>query len=136
MNTQTASVYKKVDCVWWMLKLTYGIVPIVAGLDKFGIDFITHWSKYIAPQALTMTGISPTHIVYLAGIIEVVAGIIVLSKWTRFGAYLVAAWLLLIVVNLLMLGGVKDIAVRDIVIAIGGIALGMLTEVREELQKS
>lgn len=136
MNAQNASVYKKVDCTWWMLKLTYGLVPIVAGLDKFGIDFITNWSKYIPPQVLSMSDMSPTHFVYLVGLIEVVAGIIVLSKWTRFGAYLVAAWLLLIAVNLLMIGGLIDIAIRDVVIAIGGIALGNLTKIREEMHRS
>ena len=132
MNGASAQLnVKKVNNVWHMLKLTYGLVPIVAGLDKFGFDFITHWAQYLNPMITNAIPLSTSHLLFLVGAIEIIAGIIVLSKWTRFGGYLVAVWLLVIVVNLVTMGKFYDIAVRDIVISIGAVALSMLTEARE-----
>jgi hypothetical protein len=67
---------------------------------------------------------------HIVGVIEIVAGIVVLSRFTRFGAYLVSAWLAAIGVNLLTTGTYLDVAVRDIVMAIGAFTLAKLTELR------
>lgn len=133
MNGTTENVASKINNTWWMLKVTYGLVPIVLGIDKLGIGFITSWTKYVAPQIAALLPISVPHFVYLVGIIEIIAGLIVLSHWTKWGAYIVIAWLGVIVVNLLMIGGLVDIAARDIVIAIGAIALVQLTDIKNSL---
>ena len=115
---------------WWALRLTYGLVPIVAGLDKF-THILTDWTQYLSPLATRVLPFSPTTFMYLVGIIEIAAGILVLSKFTRVGAYVVSAWLAAIVLNLLTTGQYFDIAVRDAVMAIGAFTLAKLTEVRE-----
>lgn len=122
---------KKLDASWWLLRLTYGIVPIVAGVDKF-FNLLTDWTGYISPLALRVIPFSGQTFMHIAGVIEIVAGLIVLSKWTRIGAYIVSAWLVCIALNLLSSGRFYDVAVRDIVMAIGSFCLAKLSEVREE----
>lgn len=112
---------------WWALKLAFGVVPIVAGLDKF-FNLLTNWEQYLSP--LIAHSISPTTFMHAVGIIEVVAGLLVLSKLTRVGAYVVAAWLVGIALNLLTTGHYFDIAARDLVMAVGAFTLGRLSEVR------
>jgi uncharacterized membrane protein YphA (DoxX/SURF4 family) len=113
---------------WWILRVAYGVVPIVAGLDKF-TNLLTDWTQYLSPLALRVLPLSATTFMYIVGIIEIAAGILVLSKLTRIGAYVVSAWLAAIAVNLL-LTGYFDIAVRDLVMAIGAFTLAKMTEVR------
>lgn len=112
---------------WWALKLAFGVVPIVAGLDKF-FNLLTDWKQYLSPW---IAGIIPASAFMQAvGVIEIVAGILVLSKLTRIGAYVVAVWLVGIAVNLLTTGHFLDIAARDVVMAVGAFALARLSEVR------
>jgi uncharacterized membrane protein YphA (DoxX/SURF4 family) len=115
---------------WWALKLAYGIVPIVAGVDKF-TNLLTDWKQYLSPLAVRTLPFSPATFMHLVGVIEIVAGVIVLSKLTRLGAYLVTIWLLAIALNLISTGHWFDIAVRDLTLAVGAFALAKLTEVRE-----
>jgi uncharacterized membrane protein YphA (DoxX/SURF4 family) len=103
MNGVSKPSEVKLHTTWFILKLTYGIVAIVAGVDKF-FNLIVHWEQYVSPMVKSMLPISLTHFMYLVGIIEIIAGIIVLSNFTRWGAYIVIAWLLIIVVNLLSMG--------------------------------
>lgn len=112
---------------WWALKLAFGVVPIVAGLDKF-LNLLTNWEQYLSP--LVSRVVPATSFMHMVGIIEIVAGLIVLSKWTRLGAYVVAVWLVGIVLNLLTTGHYFDIAARDAVMAVGAFTLGRLSEVR------
>jgi uncharacterized membrane protein YphA (DoxX/SURF4 family) len=116
----------KVETTWWTLRLTYGLVPIVAGLDKF-TNILVEWEQYLSPFAARILPVSPTAFMYAVGVIEIIAGALVLSRLTRFGAYLVSAWLIGIAVNLVM-AGYYDIAVRDTVMAIGAFSLARLTE--------
>jgi uncharacterized membrane protein YphA (DoxX/SURF4 family) len=109
---------------YWALRLTFGLIPIVAGADKF-FNLITYWPKYIAPQAAEMLPMSGQTFMYAVGVIEIVAGLLVLSPMVRAGAYIVGAWLLAIAANLVM-GGFYDIAVRDVAMAVGAFALGQL----------
>lgn len=118
---------------WWALKLAFGVVPVVAGLDKF-FNLLTNWEQYLSPLVARM--VPATGFMYAVGIIEVVAGLLVLSKWTRLGAYIVAAWLVGIALNLLTTGHYFDIAARDVVMAVGAFALGRLSEVRAEARAS
>jgi uncharacterized membrane protein YphA (DoxX/SURF4 family) len=112
---------------WWALKLAFGVVPIVAGLDKF-FNLLTDWEQYLSP--LVARFISATTFMHVVGLIEIAAGLLVLSKLTRVGAYVVAAWLVGIAVNLLTTGHYFDIAARDVVMAVGAFTLGRLSEVR------
>jgi len=110
------------------LKLVYGIVPIVAGLDKF-TNLLVQWDKYIAPAVAKILPFSGHTLMYIVGIIEIVAGIGVLTpRWTRVFAIIVGIWLLGIALNLI-LAGFYDIAVRDIVMAVSAFCLARLSAV-------
>ena len=108
-----------------LLKFTYGLVPIVAGLDKF-TNLLTDWSQYLAPWMTSMLPFSPETFMMIVGVTEIVAGLLVLFK-TDLGAYVVSAWLLAIALTLLSSGKFLDVAVRDIVMAIGAFSLANLT---------
>ena len=114
--------------VYRTLKLVFGIVPIVAGLDKF-TNLLVDWSKYIAPAFASMLPFSGRTFMYIVGVIEIVAGLGVLAtRWTRTFAIIVGIWLLCIAVDLL-LGRFYDIAVRDVVMAISAFCLARLAAV-------
>ena len=119
---------KLVDSVWWTFRLSFGLVPVVAGLDKF-FNLLTFWPKYVAPVLTGALPVTPQHFMYAVGVIEIVAGLaVLLSPWTKLFAYVVAAWLAGIAFNLIA-GGFYDIAVRDLVMAISAISLARLTDV-------
>lgn len=108
------------------LKLTFGLVPIVAGLDKF-TNLLTNWSDYLG----TFKGSLPVEamtFMKIVGIIEIVAGIIVLVR-PLFGAFIVMAWLIAIALELLVCTHFYDVAVRDLVMAIGAYTLAQLTKI-------
>lgn len=109
-----------------LLKLVFGFVPIVAGLDKFA-NVLTTWSKYLNPAVARV--IPPELFMRVVGVVEIVAGVLVLSKLGRIGAYLVSFWLLCIVVNLVTMGQYLDVAVRDLVMACGAFALAELSQI-------
>jgi len=109
-----------------LLKLTFGIVPIVAGLDKF-TNLLTHWENYIHPGIAGMIPFAPHTFMMIVGVIEIIAGIIVLAK-PAIGGYIVAAWLTLIALTLLASGNYLDVAVRDLVMAIGAFSLARIAK--------
>ncbi len=112
------------------LRLCYGLVPVVAGADKF-TNLLTDWSQYL-PEALSgMLPFEAGVFMMIVGVIEIVAGLAVLTKFTRLGGYVVMAWLLLIAVNVAV-AGYLDIAVRDIVMALGAYTLAGLAAYRGE----
>ena len=117
------------DTPWLTLRLTYGLVPIVAGLDKF-TNILTDWTQYLSPQILRIVPVSGSTFMHAVGIIEIVAGVLVLSRFTRFGAYLVSAWLVAVAASLVSTGKYFDVAVRDAVMAVGAFTLARLTERR------
>jgi hypothetical protein len=117
---------------WNLLRYSYGAVILLAGLDKlFATNLITAWPKYISPFVASMLPVSTPVFLGAMGIIEVVVAVLMLTLYPRIAAYLSVAWLLLISINLLMLGLV-DIAIRDILLAIGAVVLAELTVVIEE----
>ncbi len=122
----------KLNTMWIFSKYVYGLVPIVIGLDKF-FFFIVDWNIYVSPYAASI--IPVMYLVPAVGVIEIVAGLLILTHWTRFGAYLVAAWIGMVIVNLFMIGGLYDIILRDVAIAFGYIMFGMLTELKETAQQ-
>ncbi|HEX2163113.1 MAG TPA: hypothetical protein VHM02_04125, partial [Thermoanaerobaculia bacterium] len=116
MDSRSATVYK---ALW----LTFGIVPIVAGLDKF-TEILTEWTQYLADPIAGLLPFSPETFMAIVGVIEIVAGVLVFVK-PRLGGLVVAAWLVAIALNLL-LAGYYDIAVRDLVMAVAAWGMSQL----------
>ena len=114
------------DSIWWTLRVVFGVVPIVAGLDKF-TNILTNWGHYIAPAFAKLIPMSPHGFMMLVGVIEIVAGIgVLLTPWTKVFAWIVAIWLACIAINLIA-AGYYDIAVRDLVMAITSACLARMT---------
>lgn len=118
-----------VQLVKKVLKYTYGLVPIIAGLDKF-TNILTDWSQYISSG---LSGIIPFEagtFMMIVGIIEIIAGILVFLK-PKTGAFVVMGWLIAIALTLILSGDFLDIAVRDLVMAVGAFSLAKLSEEKE-----
>ena len=109
-----------------VLRLGFTVAPIIAGLDKF-LGLLTNWDKYLPAGVSGTLGVAPHTFMMVAGAIEIVAGVLVAVN-PRFGGYLVSAWLCLIIVNLLIVGGFLDVALRDLGLAMGAFALAKLAE--------
>ena len=123
----------KFNTIWTVSRYFYGLVPILIGADKF-FFFIVNWNIYVSTYAASM--IPPMYLVPGIGIIEIVAGLMILTRWPRLGAYLVAAFIGIIIINLFMIGGLLDIILRDAAIIFGYVMFGMLTELKETSQPS
>jgi hypothetical protein len=108
-----------------LLHLAFVVAPIVAGLDKF-FNFLVNWNQYLAPAAARMLGGYRHDFMLAVGLIEIIAGIGVALK-PRIFAYVVAIWLFAIIINLLMVGSYYDIALRDLGLLLGAVALGRLS---------
>ena len=111
------------------LKLTFSIVPIVAGLDKF-TNLLTNWTDYLGNNK-SMIPFDPMTFMKVVGVIEIIAGIIVFIR-PLAGAYIVMAWLICIAVQLIVGGHYFDVAVRDLVMAIGAYTFAQLTRMQSE----
>jgi uncharacterized membrane protein YphA (DoxX/SURF4 family) len=108
-----------------ILKYTYGLVPVVAGIDKF-TNLLTNWKDYLSASVTNMLPFSAETYMSIVGVIEIAAGLLVLFK-PRIGAMVVMAWLVAIALNLIIGGHYYDVAVRDLVMAIGAFALAKLS---------
>jgi uncharacterized membrane protein YphA (DoxX/SURF4 family) len=120
---------QRVNQAWAGLRIVFGVVPVVAGLDKF-FNLLTHWEQYLSPIATRVLPIGAPAFMRAVGVVEIVVGLLVLTRWTRIGAYLASAWLVLIALNLVTTGHFLDIAARDLGLAVGAFALARLDEVR------
>jgi uncharacterized membrane protein YphA (DoxX/SURF4 family) len=116
-----------------ILRIGFTVAPIVAGLDKFA-NLLADWSKYLAPVIPKTLGVAPETFMRGVGVIEILAGILV-AALPRYAAYVVAAWLAAIIVNLLVLGEYLDVALRDLGLMLGAIALGRLAQGVHEWKK-
>jgi uncharacterized membrane protein YphA (DoxX/SURF4 family) len=116
---------------WWALRIGLGVGPIITGIDKY-FNKLADWGMYLSPIATRVLPVSAATLMHVIGVVEIVAGLIVLSKWTKIGSYIVMFWLLGIAVNLLTTGMFYDLAMRDVEIAVGAFALSQLTAFREE----
>jgi hypothetical protein len=109
-----------------ILRFGFTVAPILAGLDKF-FGLLVNWDQYLPSFVNNMVGGHGHSLMYLVGVIEVIAGLGVWFK-PRIFAYVVAGWLFLIIINLLMIPGFYDVALRDLGLALGALALGRLSQ--------
>ena len=121
---------KALDHLYMPLRLCFGLVPVVAGADKF-TNLLTDWTKYLPGYTAEMLPISASGFMMVVGVIEIVAGVAVLTALPRLGAWVVAAWLVLIA-GAVASAGYYDIAVRDLVMALGAYTLAGVAAIRGE----
>jgi len=121
---------RSLDPIYTPLRLCYGLVPIAAGADKF-FNLLTDWTKYLPQTVTQVVPLSPHAFMMIVGVVEIVAGLAVLTVLPRLGAYIVALWLVLIA-GAVTLAGFYDVAVRDLVMALGAFTLGSLAALRGE----
>ena len=125
----------RLDRAWWALRIGLGVGPFLAGLDKY-FNLLTNWTAYISPLALKILPFNSQTVMHIVGVIEMIVGLAILTKWTRVGANVASAWLLAIAINLVSTGMFFDVAVRDVEIALAAFVLARMTEVRSEALQS
>ena len=131
-STQSIPAARRVENDWSnpveqayrALQIGFIAAPLLAGLDKF-VGLLTDWSQYLWPPLADLVGLSPGTFMGVVGVVEIGAAVVVAVN-PRFGGYLVAGWLVGIILNLVLLGGFWDIALRDLGLAIGAFALARL----------
>ena len=131
MNTTTnqlhaASTSSPAYQAYWILHVGFTVAPILAGLDKF-FHVLVNWDQYLPGVVANASPIQPHMLMLIVGVIEVVAGIGVWFK-PRIFAYIVAAWLGVIIINLLLIPGYFDIALRDFGLFLAALALARLSQ--------
>lgn len=120
----------RLDSAWWALRIGLGGAAFLAGLDKF-FNLLTNWEMYLSPLAERLLPVSGTTFMHIAGVIEMIVGLAILTRWTRIGGYVAMIWLVLIAVELISTGTFFDVAVRDLLMAIAAYTLARLTEARQ-----
>ena len=110
-----------------IMRVAFTVAPIAFGLDKF-FNILVDWPIYLAPWINDIAPGSGQDFMYVVGVTEIVAGVLVAVK-PRYGAYVVAAWLGGIIVNLLTYSGYYDIALRDFGLLLGALTLARLAAV-------
>lgn len=121
----------RLNTPFWALRISLGLVAFLAGLDKF-FNLLTDWTEYLAPQVSSLVPLSAPTMMGIAGVIEMVAGVLLLAGITRIGGYVVMGWLLLIALSLIVSGRFLDVAVRVLAMAVGAYTLARLSEVRAD----
>ncbi|PYI93169.1 MAG: hypothetical protein DMF03_01320 [Verrucomicrobia bacterium] len=109
-----------------ILRFGFTVAPIIAGADKF-LHLLVNWDQYLPPVMNNLVGGHGHQLMLVVGVIEIIAGIGVALK-PRIFAYVVAAWLVLIICNLLAIPGYFDVALRDLGLCLGALALGRLSQ--------
>jgi hypothetical protein len=117
-----------------LLRTGFTLAPILFGLDKF-FHVLVDWDRYLAPEFVDLLPGSAHQLMYVVGVIEIIAGLVVAVR-PRFGGYLVAAWLAGIIVNLLMMAEHYDIALRDFGLLVGALSLARLAAVFDRPARS
>jgi uncharacterized membrane protein YphA (DoxX/SURF4 family) len=109
-----------------ILRFGFTVAPILAGLDKF-FHLLVNWDQYLPGVVARVSPVHPHTLMLVVGVIEIVAGIGVALK-PRIFAYIVAAWLALIIINLLLIPGYFDVALRDFGLLLAALALARLSQ--------
>ncbi len=121
---------KQIASAYWALRIALGVVPIVAGLDKF-TNLLVYWPGYLSPLAARLLPIGPAAFMRVAGVVEIVVGAAILLGFARIFGWIAAAWLAAIALNLVSTGHFLDVAARDAVMAVAAFSLARLAEVEE-----
>ena len=116
-----------------LLRTAFSVAPILFGLDKF-TNLMTDWTMYLAPWINNLVPGDAATAMHIVGVVEILAGISV-AVAPRIGAYVVAAWLAGIILNLLTLSGFYDVALRDFGLLVGALALGRLADGQRMLRR-
>lgn len=120
----------RLSAPWWALRIGLGLGPFLAGLDKF-FNILADWPAYLSPLAQRFLPVSPVAFMHLVGVVEMIVGLAILTRWTRIFSNVAAVWLLCIALNLITTGRYFDVAVRNVLLALAAYTLGQLTAVRE-----
>ena len=132
-STVTAHAHLEADAhnpayqAYQILHWGFVAAPVLAGADKF-LHLLANWDQYLAPGFARLSPLSAHATMLVVGVVEMAAGLIVALK-PRIGAYVVAAWLVGIMLNLLILGSFFDVALRDFGLFLAALSLGRLSEV-------
>jgi uncharacterized membrane protein YphA (DoxX/SURF4 family) len=119
----------RLNRTWWVLRIGLGLGPILAGLDKF-FNLLTTWEMYLNPLVPKLLHLQPATFMHIVGVIEIAAGIAVLTKYTQYAAYVVMVWLWCIAASLVAQWAFLDVAVRDLEISLAAFALATLSAAR------
>ncbi len=117
------------NTAWWALRIGLGIGPLLTGLDKF-FNILAMWSMYLSPLAERVLPVSDAVFMRAVGVVEMIVGLAILTRWTRGGSYVLGIWLLAIACNLSASGNFWDLAMRDVEIALASYTLARLSEWR------
>lgn len=119
----------RLDSAWWALRIGLGVGPFLAGLDKF-FNLLTNWEMYLNPTLARLLPVSGATFMGIVGVIEMIVGLAILTRWTRIGSYVAMLWLIVIAITLILSGRFLDVAVRDLLMAIAAYTLARLTEAK------
>ncbi|MCR8671679.1 DoxX family membrane protein [Agrococcus sp. HG114] len=119
MHTRSAS-----EWAFLLLRSAFTVAPILFGIDKL-TNLLADWTQYLAPWIDAVVPGDARFAMYGVGLVEIAAGVLV-ALAPRWGGLVVAAWLLGIIVNLLTLPGYFDVALRDVGLLAGALALALL----------
>ncbi|GAA5228292.1 DoxX family membrane protein [Paeniglutamicibacter antarcticus] len=129
VNTATDRSAKLHHQAFLLLRTIFTVAPIIFGIDKF-TNLLTDWTHYLAPLATDIIPVSPQAFMYVVGIVEIIAGILVALR-PKIGSLVVCLWLLGIIVNLILLPGFFDVALRDFGLFVAAFALNRLALARD-----
>ncbi len=124
------TIDRRVESARQALRVAFAVVPFLAGLDKF-FNLLADWPRYLSPAAQAILPVSGQTFMYVAGVVEMVVGVAIVTRWTVIGSYVAAVWLVAIAVNLVASGNFLDVTVRDLVMATAAFSLARLTEASE-----
>ena len=125
----------RLEQAWWVLRIGLGVGPFLAGLDKY-FNLLANWPGYMSPLALKVLPFSAQTFMHIVGVIEMIVGLAMLTKWTRLGSYVASVWLIAVAINLVSTGMFFDVAVRDVEMALAAYVLARLTEARQSVLSS
>jgi uncharacterized membrane protein YphA (DoxX/SURF4 family) len=120
----------RIEGSYWALRIVFGVVPIVAGLDKF-TNLLTDWQGYLSPLAMRLLPVPSGTFMAFVGVVEIAVGAGVLLGYARVFAWVAAGWLLAISVNLLLGGSFLDVAARDVALAVAAGVLARIAPLHE-----
>jgi hypothetical protein len=129
-DTPTGTGSRGAHEAFLLLRTVFTVAPILFGLDKFA-NVMTDWTQYLAPWINDIVPGTAQQAMYLVGVVEVVAGLLVAWR-PRLGAPVVSLWLVGIIVDLLTLGDFYDVALRDFGLGVSAVALWPLAESRRQ----